>query len=57
MELAKLGIAPAAAMRRAAALKPGAGSRECWLSYFFVALQAVPVPVVPFIELPLTVPL
>ena len=24
--------------------------------YFFVALQAVPVPVVPFIELPLTVP-
>jgi hypothetical protein len=55
MELAKLGIAPAAAMRRAAALKPGAGS--CWLSYFFVALQAVPVPVVPFIELPLTVPL
>lgn len=25
--------------------------------YFLVALQAVPVPVVPFIELPLTVPL
>ena len=24
--------------------------------YFFVALQAAPVPVVPFIELPLTVP-
>jgi hypothetical protein len=24
--------------------------------YFFVALQAVPVPVVPFMELPLTVP-
>jgi hypothetical protein len=32
-----------------------AASTFSW-RYFFVALQAVPVPVVPFIELPLTVP-